>query len=199
MILLLSGLYTIYMAYRLFATFNFSTWTSIVFSALFFLAEFIIYLKALSANLQMFWPKNRSPDATRLSELVVSGRYLPTVDIFIPTYSEPVEILRRTVLGCQSLRYPRKQIYLLDDQRRPAMRALARELGCHYRDRPDNKHAKAGNMNAALPSTSGELIAVFDADFIPTQDFLERTVGFFIGPSRWVWCRRRKISTAWTR
>ena len=63
MILLLSGLYTVYMAYRLFATFNFSTWTTIVFSVLFFLAEFIIYLKALSANLQMFWPKNRSPDA----------------------------------------------------------------------------------------------------------------------------------------
>ena len=182
MIVLLSGLYTIYMAYRLFATFNFSSWTTIVFSVLFFLAEFIIYLKALSANLQMFWPKNRSPDATQLSESVVSGRYLPTVDIFVPTYSEPVEILRRTVLGCQSLRYPRKQIYLLDDQRRPAMRALARELGCHYRDRPDNKHAKAGNMNAALPSTSGELIAVFDADFIPTQDFLERTVGFFMDP-----------------
>ena len=114
--------------------------------------------------------------------MVVSGRYLPTVDIFVPTYSEPVEILRRTVLGCQSLRYPRKQIYLLDDQRRPAMRALARELGCHYRDRPDNQHAKAGNMNAALPSTSGELVAVFDADFIPTQDFLERTVGFFMDP-----------------
>ena len=182
MILLLSGLYTVYMAYRLFATFNFSTWTTIVFSVLFFLAEFIIYLKALSANLQMFWPKNRSPDAAELSEMVVSGRYLPTVDIFVPTYSEPVEILRRTVLGCQSLRYPRKQIYLLDDQRRPAMRALARELGCHYRDRPDNKHAKAGNMNAALPSINGELIAVFDADFIPTQDFLERTVGFFMDP-----------------
>ena len=182
MILLLSGLYTVYMAYRLFATFNFSSWTTIVFSVLFFLAELIIYLKALSANLQMFWPKNRSPQATQLSEQVISGRYLPTVDIFVPTYSEPVDILRRTVLGCQSLRYPRKQIYLLDDQRRPAMRALARELGCHYRDRSDNKHAKAGNMNAALPSTNGDLIAVFDADFIPTQDFLERTVGFFMDP-----------------
>jgi cellulose synthase (UDP-forming) len=181
-ILLLAGLYTGYMAFRLFATLNFSDTGSIVFSVLFFLAELIIYLKALSAYLQMFWPKNRSDEATHLSEWVTSGRYLPDVDIFIPTYSEPVEILRRTVLGCQSLRYPRKQIYLLDDQRRPAMRALARELGCHYRDRPDNKHAKAGNMNAALPSTRGELIAVFDADFIPTQDFLERTVGFFMDP-----------------
>ena len=182
-IVLLVALYTAYMAFRLFATFNLSTITAAVFSALFFLAELLIYLKSLAAHIQMFWPTNRSPDATRLSELVTAGRYLPDVDIFLPTYSEPVEMLRRTILGCQALRYPRKQIYLLDDQRRPQMRALAQELGCHYRDRPDNRDAKAGNMNAALPASRGELIAVFDADFIPTQDFLERTVGFFSDPS----------------
>jgi cellulose synthase (UDP-forming) len=182
-IVLLAALYTAYMAFRLFATFNLSTITAAVFSALFFLAELLIYLKSLAAHIQMFWPTNRSPDATRLSELVIAGRYLPDVDIFLPTYSEPVEMLRRTILGCQALRYPRKQIYLLDDQRRPQMRALAQELGCHYRDRPDNRDAKAGNMNAALPASRGELIAVFDADFIPTQDFLERTVGFFSDPS----------------
>lgn len=178
-ILILVGLYTTYMAFRLFATLNLSTTTAAIFSVLFFLAELLIYLKWLSANFQMFWPSNRSAEATRLSEMVISGRYLPDVDIFLPSYSEPVEMLRRTILGCQALRYPRKQIYLLDDQRRPQMRALANELGCHYRDRPDNWDAKAGNMNAALPTTHGELIAVFDADFIPTQDFLERTVGFF--------------------
>ncbi len=92
-------------------------------------------------------------------------------------------MLRRTILGCQALRYPRKQIYLLDDQRRPQMRTLAQELGCHYRDRPDNRDAKAGNMNAALPSSCGELIAVFDADFTP----------------RSVSCRRRRTSTVSTR
>ena len=182
-ILLLVALYTTYMAYRLFATLNLSTIANGTFSILFFVAELLIYLKALSANLQMFWQTDRSPDATQLSELVTSGRYLPEVDIFLPSYSEPVEMLRRTVLGCQVLRYPRKNIYLLDDQRRPAMRALAAELGCHYRDRPDNRDAKAGNMNAALPTSRGELIAVFDADFIPTEDFLERTVGFFTDPS----------------
>jgi len=62
------------------------------------------------------------------------------------------------------------------------MRALALELGCHYRDRRDNRDAKAGNMNAALPTSNGELIAVLDADFVPTEDFLVRTVGFFVDP-----------------
>ncbi len=178
----LFALYTIYMAYRLFATLNLDTALNGTFSILFFLAELLIYVKSLSTSFQMLWQTDRTPEATRLSALVSSGRYLPDVDIFLPSYSEPPEMLRRTILGCQALRYPRKQIYLLDDQRRPAMRALAAELGCHYRDRPDNLHAKAGNMNAALPRSSGELIAIFDADFIPTQDFLERTVGFFTDP-----------------
>lgn len=181
-ILLLSALYTVYIVFRLFCTLNLESIADGIFSVLFFLAELLIYIKSLSANLQMFWPTNRSAQATQLAEFVTSGRFLPTVDIFLPTYSEPVEMLRRSVLGCQALSYPRKQIYLLDDQRRPEMRALALELGCNYRDRPDNRHAKAGNMNAALPTSSGDLIAVLDADFIPTEDFLTRTVGFFMDP-----------------
>jgi cellulose synthase (UDP-forming) len=181
-IFLLVALYTVYLAFRIFATLNFGGWVNLTFSVLFLLAEILIYLKAISGNLQMLWLTNRSEQADRSAELVRSRKYLPSIDIFIPTYSEPVEMLRRTILGCQNLIYPRKTIYLLDDQRRPAMRALARELGCEYRDRPDNRDAKAGNLNAALPTTQGELIACFDADFIPTQDFLERTAGFFVDP-----------------
>ncbi|PYK60520.1 MAG: hypothetical protein DME21_11415 [Verrucomicrobia bacterium] len=52
-------------------------------------------------------------------------------------------------------------------------------LGCCYLARPDNRHAKAGNLNHALLLSDGELIVCFDADFIPTRDFLQRTVGFF--------------------
>jgi cellulose synthase (UDP-forming) len=62
------------------------------------------------------------------------------------------------------------------------MRELARRLGCCYLDRPDNSHAKAGNLNHALERSAGELVLCFDADFIPTRDFLERTVGFFRDP-----------------
>jgi cellulose synthase (UDP-forming) len=122
----------------------------------------------------------RSREADRYEALLQSGAYQPTVDVIIPTYNEPAEILRRTVVGCQAMDYPHKQVYLLDDLRRPEIRALAQELGCGYRDRPDNKHAKAGNINHALPSLSGELLAVFDADYVPSRNFLSRTVGFFI-------------------
>lgn len=123
--------------------------------------------------------RDRRPEADLYSVAVTAGKYRPTVDILIPTYNEPAFILKRTILGCQALDYEPKTIYLLDDTRRPHIQALAQALGCEYVTRPDNRHAKAGNLNHALALTQGELVAVFDADFVPSRNFLTRTVGFF--------------------
>jgi cellulose synthase (UDP-forming) len=103
----------------------------------------------------------------------------PTVDVFIPTYNEPLDVLRRTVIGALAIDYPRKQVYVLDDGRRREVEELARRLQCRYLTRPDNRHAKAGNLNHALSLTDGELIAIFDADHVPVRGFLGQTVGFF--------------------
>jgi cellulose synthase (UDP-forming) len=103
----------------------------------------------------------------------------PTVDIFIPTYNESEEIVRRTVIGAQAIQYPHKTVYVLDDGHRPAIRTMAESLGAAYLSRPDNYHAKAGNLNYAVQRTSGELIAIFDADHVPVRGFLNKTVGFF--------------------
>lgn len=126
--------------------------------------------------------RDRRRQADRLQEAVTLGAYTPSVDVFIPTYDEPEFILRRTIIGCQAIDYPNKQVYLLDDTRRPEIRALAAELGCEYITRPSNRHAKAGNLNHAIAQTQGEFIASFDADFVPTRNFLQRTVGFFQNP-----------------
>jgi len=123
--------------------------------------------------------KERHREADEKSIAVIAGCFTPSVDILIPTYNEPEFIVRRTIIGCQALEYPQKNIYLLDDNKRPQMRELAAELGCNYITRPDNKHAKAGNLNHAIAQTESELIVVFDADFVPTKNFLNRTVGFF--------------------
>jgi cellulose synthase (UDP-forming) len=123
--------------------------------------------------------RDRQPEANHHSINVLNGTFIPTVDIMIPTYNEPTFILKRTVIGCQALDYPHKRIYLLDDTRRSQVQALAEELGCEYVTRSDNRHAKAGNLNHAIARTDGELIVVFDADFVPTKNFLTRTVGFF--------------------
>jgi cellulose synthase (UDP-forming) len=105
----------------------------------------------------------------------------PSVDVFIPTYNEPVEMLRRTLLAAIQMKYPH-QTWLLDDGNRPSMAALAKELGVNYLARADNRHAKAGNLNNALAHSTGDLIAIFDADHVPHEDFLMSTLGYLEDP-----------------
>ena len=101
-----------------------------------------------------------------------------SVDVFVTTINEPVTILRRTLVNVMGMHYPHRT-WLLDDGRRPEMKTLAKELGCNYLTRPDNKHAKAGNLNHALEHSKGDFIAVFDADHAPNRNFLLRTLGYF--------------------
>ncbi|WJI25589.1 glycosyltransferase [Thermosynechococcus sp. B3] len=168
-----------YILWRFFNSLNLDDPLNGTISILLFIAELLTLTNTICFFALCIFSKDRSPEADRLSQAVIRGEYLPWVDVILPTYNEGVDILRRSVIACQAMDYPHKRIYLLDDTRRPAVRALAAELGCEYRDRPDNRHAKAGNINHALPTLTGELIAVFDADFVPSRNFLTRTVGFF--------------------
>ncbi len=104
---------------------------------------------------------------------------LPTVDILVCTYNEPVNVLYRSLVGCLSIGYPKKTIYLCDDGNRPEMAELAQKLNVRYIARTENTHAKAGNMNNAMDYSEGELILVFDADHVPCQSFLNEVIGFF--------------------
>jgi cellulose synthase (UDP-forming) len=100
------------------------------------------------------------------------------VDVYVCTYGEPAEVVMATLAGCRALTYPHTT-YLLDDGRRPEMEELARLAGARYLTRPDNSHAKAGNLNAALPRTGGDLVFILDADHVPMPDALDALVGYF--------------------
>lgn len=168
-----------YILWRSLATLNFSSPVNGITSLVLFGLEMVM-LTGYSVQLfLMMRERDRRREADRYAVAVNEGLFQPSVDVLIPTYNEPVAILRRTVIGCQAMNYANKQVYLLDDGDRPEVRQLARELGCHYISRPSNRHAKAGNLNYAIARTHGDLIVVFDADFIPTKNFLSRTVGFF--------------------
>lgn len=104
-----------------------------------------------------------------------------TVDVYITTINEPVDVVRRTVVTAMSMEYPHRT-YILDDGDREEMRQLAIELGCDYIARGTNEDAKAGNLNHAYRNTSGEFIAIFDADHAPKNTFLIRTLGYFNNP-----------------
>ena len=107
----------------------------------------------------------------------------PDVDVFIATYNEPEDLLRRTINGCVHLKYPDRSkvhIYVCDDNRRKSMRSLAESMGVGYFDRPDNQGAKAGNLNNALKQTSSPYVVTLDADMIPRSDFLLKTIPYFV-------------------
>jgi cellulose synthase (UDP-forming) len=176
LLLILTGRYLLW---RSLSTLNLTDPLNGVFSVGLFGLEMLILVSSTIQLVFMLNAKDRRREADRLSVDVVNGNFTPSVDILIPTYNEPNFILKRTVIGCQALEYRHKKVYLLDDTKRPEVKQLAEELGCEYLTRPDNLYAKAGNLNHAIDLTQGDLIAVFDADFVPTKNFLTRTVGFF--------------------
>ncbi len=170
-----------YIVWRSFCTLYFSHWSSQLFGIIIFILEVynLIYIILLEVTSIWSTESERKKQADFYQILVKSGKYLPSVDIFIPTYNESEDILKKTIIACLEIKYPNKEVYILDDTRRTEIQKLAIELGCSYISRSDNLHRKAGNLNNALKKTKGELVVCFDADFVPFSNFLERTVGFF--------------------
>uniref|UniRef100_UPI000D1D7BBB glycosyltransferase family 2 protein n=1 Tax=Cyanothece sp. BG0011 TaxID=2082950 RepID=UPI000D1D7BBB len=168
-----------YLYWRSLSTLNLSNITNSIFSLLLLGIEILFTFGTLLQLYLTLKIKDRRHQAAELSRDVINHQFIPSVAILITTYNEPIFILRRTILGCQNINYPHKNIYLLDDGRRQEMKQLTEVLGCKYITRENNNGAKAGNLNNALSQINEELIAVFDADFIPSINFLNRTVGFF--------------------
>jgi hypothetical protein len=104
-----------------------------------------------------------------------------SVDVYVCTYDEPTAVLEATLAGCELMTYPHTT-WLLDDGARPEVAKLARAWGVRYMTRPDKSHAKAGNINHALPRTDGEFVLVLDADHVPLPDALDTLVGYFEDP-----------------
>ncbi len=101
------------------------------------------------------------------------------IDVFITVYGEDVSVIRRTAAAAIAMR-GEHLTWILDDGGSDAVRDLAGELGARYVRRLSNNGAKAGNVNHALSISNGQFFAIFDADFVPKEDFLYETVPFFI-------------------
>jgi cellulose synthase (UDP-forming) len=172
---------TRYLYWRTTQTLHFHTGIEGLLGAGLYLAELYAWLILVLGYLQTICPLDRG---VRSAEGPPES--WPTVDVYITTYNESLEIVQDTVLAALSMDYPRERfrVFMLDDGRRPEFRAFAEKAGCSYITRPDNFQAKAGNLNNALAQTSGELICVFDCDHIPTRAFLQMTVGWFQQESR---------------
>lgn len=141
-----------------------------------------------------------SPIPSRPSRSLRPGEPVPSVDVFVPSYNEDYELLAGTLAAAKALDYPEEKlaIWLLDDggtmqkrndvnpeaaqealERYESLKALCTDLGVNYLTRERNEHAKAGNLNNGLAHSTGDLVAVFDADHAPARDFLQETVPYF--------------------
>ena len=159
--------------------FSIDAWVAWVFLAL----EASTVVSGSIAFLVMSRTRDRKHEATAHAGWWGSGPP-PRVDILIATYNEEASILERTIVGALAINYPALRIRVLDDKRRPWLREMCERLGAHYHTRPDNQHAKAGNINACLATLRAlpdppDFIAVLDADFVPHVDFVRRTLALF--------------------
>jgi cellulose synthase (UDP-forming) len=175
-----------YMYWRMTSTLDFQNWLDIVFGYGLLLAELYALTVLLLGYVQTIWPLRRDP-----VPMPIDVSTWPSIDIMIPTYNEPLEVVKLSVLTAVSMDWPpdRIRIYVLDDGRRPEFQAFCAEIGVGYMARDSNEFAKAGNLNAALALTDGEYVAVFDCDHIPTRSFLQicmlamlQTPHFFFSP-----------------
>ena len=126
---------------------------------------------------------------------------LPRVTIQLPLYNERY-VVERLIEETVKIRYPREllQIQVLDDSTddthsfTPALVARYRAMGypIEYHHRSNRHGYKAGALQEGMKTATGEFIAVFDADFTPPADFLERTIHFFNQPDVGV------VQTRWT-
>ncbi len=166
-----------YIWWRSTQTLQFATTTEAVIGYLLYAAECYTWLVLALSYLQTAWPLHRKP-----KPLPADSSLWPTVDVFIPTYNESLAVVQPTVYAARSMDWPpdKLRVYILDDGHRPAMREFAEAAGVGYITRDNNRHAKAGNINQALPRTSGDYIAIFDCDHIPTRSFLQMTMGEFL-------------------
>lgn len=185
-----------YMFWRASETIPLDNPVSTVFGLALLGAEFYGFAILLLSNFIMTDAPERKPPAPPLSR-----KLSPSVDVLIPSYNEEPELLRTTLIAALNIDYPREKlsVYLCDDggtvQKREqdnpiaAAEALARHnelremcesLGAIYVTREKNEHAKAGNLNSAMESISGELVLILDADHVPTRDILSRTAGYFL-------------------
>lgn len=120
-------------------------------------------------------------DSWRIPPVVSPKPLDETVDIVITTYDEDVSILEPTIVSSLRVNQVGK-VWVLDDGKRDAVAELCKLLEVNYVTRPDNKHAKAGNINHALPIIDSELILFLDADHVPSREIVERLSGYFIDP-----------------
>jgi cellulose synthase (UDP-forming) len=164
-----------YVAWRWLSSINWSAWwiaLPLVLAETYSLVDAFLFGATMWRLKERGEPDPPPPDAT--------------VDVFITTYNEPIDMVMATARAARAIRHPHRT-WVLDDGARDELRAATEAEGIGYltrsadwADRP--RHAKAGNLNNALFATDGEFLLILDADQVPDPTILDRTLGYFRDP-----------------
>lgn len=166
-----------YIWWRYTSTLNWDDPVSLVCGLVLLFAETYAWIVLVLGYFQVVWPLNRQP-----VPLPKDMSQWPSVDIFVPTYNEDLNVVKNTIYASLGIDWPKDKlkIWILDDGGREEFRQFAKTVGVEYIARTTHEHAKAGNINNALKHAKGEFVSIFDCDHVPTRSFLQMTMGWFL-------------------
>ncbi len=133
-----------------------------------------------------YWHSEKEKNSVKKLE---NNHYLPNVTVQLPVYNEKYVVKRLLQYVC-ALDYPKEklQIQILDDSTDETSEIIKKEISLYpdvqidYIHRNNRVGYKAGALKNGLRYATGELIAIFDADFMPNTNFLLETVPYFQNP-----------------
>ncbi len=161
-----------------------------VFYLLLYITIFVTLVYAGTALYLLFTKRKQT-------EIEVSDEDLPTVTVQIPTYNELAAL--NCARRCLKFDYPKEKYEIIigddssDGEVSKKIDAFAEKHNVKVTRRGSNEGYKPGNLNHMLKFTEGDIIVIFDSDFLPEPDFLRRIVAPFVYDdsvsavqSRWV-------------
>ena len=147
----------------------------------------IFFYSVIQLSLAIAYVKNKKKQQSRVTPPFDFAN-APKVTVQLPMYNE-MYVAERIIETCAEIDYPRDkfQIQVLDDSTdetkdiiaNKCAEVAARGINIQHIHRTDRTGYKAGALDCAMDKVEGEFIAIFDADFVPSKDFLMRTIPYF--------------------
>jgi len=141
------------------------------------------------AQLHLTWLYRSKPNFS--TPQTINPEIWPSVTVQLPVYNERY-VVSRLLDAVAAFRYPKEklQIQVLDDSTDDTSAIVAAKikqlqqqgLTIEHIRRSERIGYKAGALQHGLQTATGDFIAIFDADFIPAPDFLEKTIVAFTSP-----------------
>ena len=151
----------------------------------------IFFYSVLQLSLSIAYARNRKKKALEIKP-VFNPETTPKVTIQLPMYNE-MYVAERIIQQISEFEYPldKFQIQVLDDSTdetkdliaAKVAEVAARGINIQHVHRVDRTGYKAGALDAAMDKVEGEFIGIFDSDFMPEKDFLQKTMPYFQDPT----------------